>query len=435
MLNRRVSFIQYLLTAAVIVVLSIIHARYIGHYRLFNEPRFGWEIIYIAISEMFVYILRPRSGTNKLVQNFAYVLVAPIFSVFLLSIFQLLMGTPLLPRFVLLGSLIGDVLVLLLLWVITLNISKHFAFDAVVFIGKSTETENLNFFDSEKEKPFKVVKLLPFETTYEDIIEIFDDLKFDILVMDRSSQINVDHVKAASVLHSKGVRIRTLTMFFDEWLGKLPLSELEQISLLFDITENVSATYIRVRRLVDFLIAMLLSIFLLILIPIVFLINLIANRGPLFYTQTRVGKSNRLFKIYKFRTMSPNVNLSEIDEWTQIDDERVSVFGRFLRVTHLDEIPQIINIIKGDMTLVGPRPEQVKYVEGLTKKIPFYNMRHIVTPGITGWAQVKFHYAATVDETFQKIQYEFYYIRHQSLILDIKIIARTLQILWRGMGR
>ena len=191
----------------------------------------------------------------------------------------------------------------------------------------------------------------------------------------------------------------------------------------------------RVRRLVDILVSILLCLVFFLLVPIVFVLNIFGNRGTLLYSQLRVGKDNKPFKIYKFRTMLSDDNADNFSEWTQAEDSRITAIGRLLRKLHIDEIPQVINVLKGEMTLVGPRPEQLKYVEKLSNEIPFYQMRHIVTPGITGWAQVKFHYGASVDDALQKIQYEFYYIRHQSLFLDIKVVARTLQILWRGFGR
>ena len=337
-----------------------------------------------------------------------------------------------------LSSFVFTFVDLLLLWQYSVRFQKNFMVDKILILGDVIRSENLLFKSFEKEKPFEISEVLPLNSTYEQIIGIYNKIKFDVLVMDRQSQTEQEHVSAAKELHATGVRIRTLTMFFDEWLGKMPISELEQISLLFDITENVSPTYMRVRRLIDIIVSFVMGIVLLILIPFVFVLNLFGNRGPLFYSQVRVGKTNKPFKIYKFRTMVPNTNSTNQEnssQWTSTNDTRVSSVGKLMRILHIDEIPQVINIFKGEMTLVGPRPEQLKYVKQLAEYIPYYEMRHIVTPGITGWAQVKYHYGASVEDAIQKIQYEFYYIRHQGLLLDIKIVARTLQIIWRGFGR
>lgn len=435
MQNRKLSSFQFIVVALAIIMLGIIHAKFIGHYSYFTQPRFGWEMFYIAISEFFIYILKPKSGSARLFTNFAYVLIAPILSALTISVCQLLVGTPLLPRFLIIAGLLVTFTLLMLVWLVAVRFQKTFLVDKVLILGNVLKSENLNFNQFEKEKPFEIVKVLQINASFDQIMNLFCDTKFNVLVMDRHSQAQEEHIKAAALLHSQGVRIRTLTLFFDEWLGKMPVGELEQVSLLFDIAENVSPVYMRVRRLVDILVSILLCLVFFLLVPIVFVLNIFGNRGTLLYSQLRVGKDNKPFKIYKFRTMLSDDNADNFSEWTQAEDSRITAIGRLLRKLHIDEIPQVINVLKGEMTLVGPRPEQLKYVEKLSNEIPFYQMRHIVTPGITGWAQVKFHYGASVDDALQKIQYEFYYIRHQSLFLDIKVVARTLQILWRGFGR
>jgi len=158
---------------------------------------------------------------------------------------------------------------------------------------------------------------------------------------------------------------------------------------------------------------------------------LIGNRGPLFYRQVRYGKQGP-FDILKFRSMSPE---SEGNEWTNEQDERITPFGKFLRKTHLDELPQVLSVLRGDLSLVGPRPEQPQYVTQLSQSVPFYSFRHLVKPGLTGWAQVKYGYAGNEEDTLQKLQYEFYYLSHQSLWLDLRIISRTVRNVLNLAGR
>lgn len=169
----------------------------------------------------------------------------------------------------------------------------------------------------------------------------------------------------------------------------------------------------------------------LIAVPIVAVVDLFGNRGPVFFTQERVGKGGRHFVIFKFRTMVGEVT----GEWTSIDDPRVRWVGRAMRRTHIDELPQSINLLRGTISLVGPRPEQPRYVEELREKIPFYDVRHLVNPGITGWAQVKFVYGSSVEDALQKLQYEFFYMRHQGPVLDMRIMARTLRSVLLLHGR
>jgi lipopolysaccharide/colanic/teichoic acid biosynthesis glycosyltransferase len=163
----------------------------------------------------------------------------------------------------------------------------------------------------------------------------------------------------------------------------------------------------------------------------VFVGNLLGNRGPLWYRQRRVGRDGDEFTIWKFRTMRPGSG----SEWTDLDDVRVTPFGRLLRRSHLDELPQVLNILRGDLSIVGPRPEQPQYVEELRDKIPFYDLRHIVRPGLTGWAQVKFGYAGDAGDTLEKLQCDFFYLERQTLNLDVRIVARTVRDVCRAGGR
>ena len=155
--------------------------------------------------------------------------------------------------------------------------------------------------------------------------------------------------------------------------------------------------------------------------------------GPMFFIQERVGQGNKDFKVYKLRSMCKD---SEKDgaQFAQADDMRITRVGHFIRKTRLDEIPQFINVLKGDMSLIGPRPEQRAFVNQFEEEIPFYSYRHVVKPGITGWAQVVHGYAADADDTRVKIEHDFYYIKHFSLWLDILIVVKTIRTILTGFG-
>jgi lipopolysaccharide/colanic/teichoic acid biosynthesis glycosyltransferase len=170
--------------------------------------------------------------------------------------------------------------------------------------------------------------------------------------------------------------------------------------------------------------------------PVVAAGDLIANRGRVFYRQPRVGRNARTFDILKFRTMRASEDAQDdANDWTVEHDARITPFGQVLRRTHLDELPQVINVLRGDLSIVGPRPEQPQVVEELADKIPFYRLRHLVRPGLTGWAQVKFHYASSDADTLEKLQYEFFYLRRQSLALDVRIVGRTIRTVVGREGR
>jgi lipopolysaccharide/colanic/teichoic acid biosynthesis glycosyltransferase len=201
---------------------------------------------------------------------------------------------------------------------------------------------------------------------------------------------------------------------------------------MFDIQELHAQRYANLKRFMDLGVSAVGAVPLLVAIPVVWVLDRLGNPGPLFYRQVRVGKGGHEFTILKFRTMAPAEGEGA---WTAENDDRLSRIGRWMRRVHLDELPQIVNIVRGDLSLVGPRPEQPRYVAELAEKIPFYDVRHLVHPGLTGWAQVKFRYGASVSDAHEKLQYEFYYLRHQNLALDLRIIARTIRSVLHRQGR
>ncbi len=264
------------------------------------------------------------------------------------------------------------------------------------------------------------------------LVELAEAERPSVLVLDRVAQADEHVVAQAALLHRRGVRVRTLTLFYDEWLGKLPVGELERMSLLFDVNELHRARYAGVKRALDVALALPGSLLCLAVAPVIALVNLVANPGPLLFRQARVGKDGRVFTILKFRTMPPH---TEDSCWTMDDDPRVRPFGRLIRRTHLDELPQFFNVLRHDLSVIGPRPEQPRYVEELREKIPYYDLRHLVRPGLTGWAQVKYGYGASELDAFEKLQYDFYYLRHQGIGLDLRIIGRTLRSIAGRQGR
>jgi lipopolysaccharide/colanic/teichoic acid biosynthesis glycosyltransferase len=206
------------------------------------------------------------------------------------------------------------------------------------------------------------------------------------------------------------------------------------MALLTDIGEIHGSSYTLLKRFTDLLFGLVAGVLCLGVSAPIWVLNQLWNRGPLIYRQPRIGNGGKIFQIAKFRTMRPK-ELSATTPWTIPDDPRVTQFGRILRKTHLDELPQFWNILNGDLSLVGPRPEQPHYVEELRQKIPFYDVRHTVQPGLTGWAQVKYRYAATEADAFEKLQYDLFYLRHQSISLDFQVITRTIVSVFRPHGQ
>jgi lipopolysaccharide/colanic/teichoic acid biosynthesis glycosyltransferase len=419
--------------------LSKLHA--VRHeYDFTGSFRFGWAILYIVLLWVAAYALGfPDLGRRRSLWLSA--LAASAAGALTISLAQLVVGSALLPRVVVFGSA-----VILVPWYVVCTIIatggeiRAELRDRVVVVGghDDRETIRLELIDG-AERPAIVVAAMAVaeangsERGAEPLFDraISDDAT--VVVLSRAAQDEPHIVDQVAALHEAGIRIRTLAAFYEEWLGKLPVAELERVSLMFDIRELHQERYSRVKRLVDIVLGCAAMVVFVVSLPFVFLGNLCANRGSLFYRQPRVGRDGQVFSILKFRTMRATADGAP-NEWTTENDPRITPFGHFLRRAHLDELPQVVNILKGELSVVGPRPEQPHYVEELTAKIPFYDLRHLVRPGLTGWAQVKFGYAGDESDALEKLQYDFFYLRHQSLGLDARICARTVRELFVGGG-
>ena len=180
------------------------------------------------------------------------------------------------------------------------------------------------------------------------------------------------------------------------------------------------------KNIFDFCFSVIGLFFLIFLFPIIFLAIKIDSSGSVFYTQKRVGKNGKIFTLFKFRTMKVNAEANGA-QWATESDPRITRVGSILRRFNLDELPQFLNILKGEMSFVGPRPERPKFVIELKQGIPFYELRHLVKPGLTGWAQTSYQYAASFKESREKLKYDFYYLKHRSFFLDISIIFKTIR--------
>jgi lipopolysaccharide/colanic/teichoic acid biosynthesis glycosyltransferase len=236
-------------------------------------------------------------------------------------------------------------------------------------------------------------------------------------------------------LLERGFIIREYTQVYEELTHRVPVQFVgKDFYKYFPFSRsNQNKLYQFFHRMFDVVFSVLGLAFGILISPLILLGNVMANRGSLFYTQERIGKNSELFQIYKLRTMVPVLENAK-DGWGENHDLRITPFGNFLRRSRLDEIPQFINVLKGEMSIIGPRPERPYFVNELSKVIPFYETRHIVNPGLTGWAQVNYRYGSTVDDSLIKLQYDLYYIKHRSIFLDINIMVKTLSTIlyYRG---
>ena len=424
---------------AVVGAFSKLHAA--SHSYDFTESsRFGWAIALTGVMAVTAYLaglpdLPRRRGAIALTSTVAACTGALSFSAV-----QLAAGAALLPR-----SVVFATTAILIPWYGLCAVlasdgrSRDEARDRVVVVGSWADAATLAVELEQAERPATVIDVLSLEEALagmpmrEALIESVRAGDATVVVLDRDAQLSQSIIDQVARLHESGVRVRTLSLFYEDWLGKLPVSELERVSLMFDIGELHRVRYSRVKRVLDVTIATGGVLILLAASPFILAGNVVANRGSLLFRQTRVGRNGKHFTIYKFRSMAANGVAT--GTWTEEDDPRITPFGRFLRRTHLDELPQVVNVLKGDLAIVGPRPEQPQYVEQLENKLPFYRLRHLVRPGITGWAQVKYGYAGNEADALEKLQYEFYYLRRQSLAFDLRVIVRTMRSVLRGAGR
>jgi lipopolysaccharide/colanic/teichoic acid biosynthesis glycosyltransferase len=430
----------YLGVVVAVASLAKVHASFIGHYDLTGSARFAWTLVYVGILCVTAYgfglpdVPRTRRQVVGASVGASFTAAAAV------SVLQLFVGDALLPRFVVFGS----ALVLPDWYRACARVAAGGRLRAeararVVVVGEPHEVAALEAeLHGHPEQPAVVVASLAPEAAavrpdgHRALEALVAAEAPNVLVLDRAAQQDDGIIAQAGVVHEQGVRVRTLTGFYDEWLGKLPLSELERASLFFDIGELHRAGYGRAKRLVDVPLALVGLVALAVLLPVVWLANHLGNRGPLLYRQVRVGKGGQPFTLLKLRTMTPSAGPTD---WTTEDDPRITPVGRVLRITHLDELPQVVNVLRGDLGVVGPRPEQPHYVEELTEKLPFYGLRHLVRPGLTGWAQVKYGYAGNDTDALEKLQYEFWYLHHQSLRTDAKIIGRTARSVLGSEGK
>jgi exopolysaccharide biosynthesis polyprenyl glycosylphosphotransferase len=203
--------------------------------------------------------------------------------------------------------------------------------------------------------------------------------------------------------------------------------------LIFTDGFRMSSSQQLFRRLLSFVVSLIALLICLPFIPFIILAVRLSSPGPIFFNQTRVGQRGRLFTAHKFRTMRADAEAGGA-VWATKDDPRITRIGRVMRKTRLDEIPQLWNVLRGEMAFVGPRPERPEFVQWLAQEIPYYDLRHMIRPGITGWAQVRYRYGASLEETKHKLEYDLYYIKHQSIGLDLLIMFETIKtiILRRG---
>ena len=251
-----------------------------------------------------------------------------------------------------------------------------------------------------------------------------------IALDDRRGELPVDGLLS---MRFRGVTIEEVGNVLERLTGKLQLDGLRPSDLLFCEGFRMKPSQQFLLRIASTLVAAIGLILFLPLFPFVVLLVRLSSPGPVFFRQERVGLNGKVFKVYKFRTMVVDAE-AEGAQWAKKNDPRVTRVGQFMRKTRLDEVPQLWNVLRGDMSFVGPRPERPEFVSWLSKELPFYEVRNMIRPGLTGWAQIRYGYGATLAESREKLAYDLYYVKHQTLGLDLLIMFETIKTIIRRRG-
>jgi exopolysaccharide biosynthesis polyprenyl glycosylphosphotransferase len=291
------------------------------------------------------------------------------------------------------------------------------------------------FLDLEKHFP-KLIKELKSNDRASDIVitEILSDnliteteqsvklLHSQTLVIPSSKDPSETLLKILTMIHARGIELVKSDNFYEDVFRRVPIDNLSEMWFLENIHSSTKGIYPLIKRVIDFIFGLLIGSVFIITFPFVALLIKVTSKGTVFFKQNRLSTNGKSIIVYKYRTMKTG---TATNTWTKTNDPRITNIGKFLRRTRIDELPQALNLIQGTMSLVGPRPEQVNIAKSLDSEIPFYNSRHMIRPGLTGWAQIH-GYAGTTEETKRKLQYDLYYLKHKSLLFDLEIIFKTI---------
>lgn len=274
----------------------------------------------------------------------------------------------------------------------------------------------------------------PMLGSYSDLAQVVQGHSINRVVLSLNERRNKLPLEDLLEAKFSGVKVEEGAQFYELVAGKIPLHDLRPSDLIFSDGFRKSRVTIISKRLMEILVSLLILI---ITFPVLLLVSIlikIESRGPVLFKQKRVGNNGRMFNLYKLRSMVHDAEKHTGPVWAESGDSRVTRLGRILRKTRIDEIPQVLSVIKGNMSFVGPRPERLHFTEFLKREIPFYFQRLSVKPGITGLAQIKYPYGSSVEDAVEKLQYDLYYIKHMSFWLDLAIILDTIKVVLSGKG-
>ena len=311
---------------------------------------------------------------------------------------------------------------------------------ALAELYESLGTRSFNiigFVDDDPQKHRKKYHGLTVMSSSENLLNLIDAYHISDIVVAINGEIRGETFQTILDAQERGIEVTRMPILYEEMTGRVPVHHLESDWIIRSFVDEVrvSGFYELAKRLLDILGGLVGTIIMLVFLPFVSLAILIDSGRPIFYSQTRLGRGASKFTIYKFRTMKKNAEQDGEARLAEKNDPRVTRVGDFLRKTRLDELPQFWNILRGEMSLVGPRAERPELIAEFQKQVPFYRARLLVKPGLTGWAQINYGYYASVTEMSVKLEYDLYYIKHRTLAMDFQIALRTIGTVLRRTGR
>lgn len=439
---------------SILVVLYVVSNTFDFDYFTFTKENWRWVFVLILYISIFgtifeLYDLQKSSKIEKISTSIVFTVSVTVLFYFLTPFF-----TPLLPENRLqIIYFYFAIIFALFLWrmaYLTFIVSPRF-FKKVLIVGETSNIKNIIDIFNDSDPNYKIVGFINCEINKPDkvklkgIVEYSPKQIYQIIKDENITEIVIATYNSENItpeiygdlitLLEGGFPIKEYTQVYEDMTQRVPVQFVgKDFYKYFPFSRsNQNKLYLFFFRFFDLLIAFLGILIGCLLLPFIVLGNLVANRGPLFYIQERIGKNGHLFSIIKYRTMVENAEKNGA-VWAKKGDVRITPFGRFLRNSRLDEMPQFLNILKGEMSLIGPRPERPHFVRELSQSLPFYETRHIIKPGLTGWAQVNTRYGSSVDDSLLKLQYDLYYIKHRSFFLDANILIKTLStiIFFRG---
>lgn len=303
--------------------------------------------------------------------------------------------------------------------------------------GHSAHYDVIGFIDDQAEKQFTAINGVAVLSGHEQLAQIVHKYRIDEVIIAISARLEDELFQAIIACHERGVTITPMPLLYERLTGRIAVEHIgSQWYTALPLQRHVASNFFEmIKRVNDLVFGLIGGLVFLLLLPWVALAIRLDSPGPVFYAQERAGIHGRRFRVRKFRSMIQNAERDGKAQWAAKDDQRITRVGKFLRKTRLDELPQVINVLRGEMSLVGPRPERPQFIDQLQHQIPFYRTRLAIKPGLTGWAQINYGYGNTVEDAMIKLQYDLYYIKHQAPWLDLLIMLRTFGVVLRMKGQ